>query len=137
MIDLDRRYLNIVPMPAIWQSLATLLGLLVNIAVNAIILGIVFYILGEKMKKKRWEFASVVLIGTVAASFFSFASWTGVILIFLTYAFLTKLIMDVDPIKAVIAGVIMALIVVAGLIPEIGGPVYSYAAGAAQSAFGV
>lgn len=137
VICLDgKKYLNIVPMPGVWQSLATLFGLLINIIVNAIVLGIVFYILGEKLDKKKWEFASVVLIGTVTASFLSFANWTGIILIFLAYAFLAKWIMNISPVKAVIVGIIMALIVLAGFIPEIGGSVYLAAESFARGMFG-
>lgn len=127
---MKRKYLNIVPVPPLWESAATLFGLLLNLVINAVILGIVFYIMGEKVEKKRWEFASVVWMGTFVTSFFGFWSWTGVILIFLLYAFLSKWIMRLDPIKSVIVGVVMALLVVAGMQPQIGGPIY----GVAQSA---
>ena len=128
---------NIIPLPLSFGSVSTLLTLTFNLGVNLAIIGAIFYILGEKIKGREWAFFSAVAIGTIAAQYLNFGGWVGVILIFIAYAFVAKAILKLDTTKAIVIGVVMALLTAVGMQPYIGQPVYGVMESAGRAMTGI
>lgn len=121
----NQKIRNLIPLTMVpaYQTIPILVVVCVNAVLNAFVIGALLYIMGEKIGKKTWEFASLALIGTIAAQFLAFAGMTGVILIFIAYAFLARAIMGMEPKTAIAVGLIMAALAFVGMQPNIGQPI--------------